>query len=326
VAKSRPLSRLPSRQERESEQPEPTMSIRVRTSVPASSANLGPGYDILGLALDLRLIAAASPAEEWSILTKGEGSHLLDTCGENLIARAYRDICQRNGWAARPMKVKAENPIPIARGLGSSAAAIVTGMALAQLVNPGYIDKDILFREAAALEGHPDNVAAAVYGGLQEVAHDGNGYHARSRELSGAVRVLLVIPGSMKSTARLREIVPQELSPDVQAANDAALTHVLAGLAQGDPAQLRFSETDQRHQPYRLAVQPTSEVIFELLKEVPEVAGAFLSGAGTAVGGWVVGETDPTSRMKQALRERSISASVRLIRPSLEGVIGEIIE
>lgn len=302
------------------------MSIHIRTSVPASSANLGPGYDILGLALDLRLKATASPANEWSVVPEGEGAHLLDNCGENLIARAYQQACWTNGWEARPLRVTSDNPIPIARGLGSSAAAIVTGMALAQLINLGRIDKDALFRDAAAMEGHPDNVAAAVYGGLQELIRDGNGYQARSRPLAESVRVLLVIPGSMKSTAKLREIVPAELPTEVQAANDKALKHVLAGLAQGDAAQLRFSEADQRHQPYRLAVQPESETIFGLLREVPGVAGAFLSGAGTTVGSWVLDEADCTSRVEQALSERSISASVQLVRPDLKGVEGEIIE
>lgn len=302
------------------------MSLCIRTSVPASTANLGPGYDILGLALELRLKATASPANEWSVRPEGEGAHLLDNCGENLIARAYQQACGTNGWEARPLRVTSDNPIPIARGLGSSAAAIVSGMALAQLANLARLDKDALFRDAAAMEGHPDNVAAAVYGGLQEVIPDGNGYQARSRPLAESVRVLLVVPGSMKSTARLREIVPEELPAEVLAANDKALKHVLAGLAQGDAALLRYSEADKRHQPYRLAVQPESETIFGLLREVPGVAGAFLSGAGTTVGGWVLDEADYTSRVEQALSERSISASVQLIRPDLKGVEGEILK
>ncbi len=302
------------------------MSLRIRTSVPASTANLGPGYDVLGLALDLRLKATASPAAEWSVVTTGEGAGLLDNCGENLIARACRQACEWNGWEARPWQVTSANPIPIARGLGSSAAAIVTGMALAQLANLGRLDKDALFRDAAAMEGHPDNVAASVYGGLQEVVRDGDGYRAHSRELDGSVRVLLVIPGSMKSTARLREIVPRELPAEMLAANDKALKQVLAGLARGDAAQLGYSEADQRHQPYRLAVQPESQAIFGLLQEIPGVAGAFLSGAGTTVGGWVLDGTDCASQVKQILRERSISASVLLVTPDLKGVEGEILK
>ena len=176
------------------------------------------------------------------------------------------------------------------------------------------------------MEGHPDNVAAAVYGGLQEVMRDSDGYRASSRQLAGSIRVLLVVPSSMKSTAELREIVPQELPAEVLAANDKALKQVLTGLARGDAAQLRYSEADQRHQPYRLAVQPESKTIFGLLSEIPGVAGAFLSGAGTTVGGWVLDETDCTSQVEQALEERSISASVQLITPDFKGVEGEIIE
>jgi len=302
------------------------MSIRIHTSVPASTANLGPGYDVLGLALSIRLKTTAASAGEWSVMISGEGAHLLDNCGENLIARACQQACEWNGWEAQPLHVKSENPIPIARGLGSSAAAIVTGMALAQLANLARLDKDALFRAAAAMEGHPDNVAAAVYGGLQEVIQNGDGYQAHSRQLDGSVRVLLVIPGSMKSTASLRKIVPQELPAEVLAANDKALRQVLAGLAQGDAALLRYSEADKRHQPYRLGVQPESQAIFGLLQEIPGVAGVFLSGAGTAVGGWILDEADCTSQVEQVLRERSISASVQLVPPDLKGIEGEIIE
>ncbi|UCH63344.1 MAG: homoserine kinase [Fidelibacterota bacterium] len=302
------------------------MSIRIHTSVPASTANLGPGYDVLGLALSLRLKTTATPAGEWSVVIVGEGAHLLDNCSENLIARACQQACEWNGWEAQPLRIESENPIPIARGLGSSAAAIVTGMALAQLTNLDRIDKDALFRDAAVMEGHPDNVAAAVYGGLQEVIQNGDGYKAHSRQLDNTVRILLAVPGSMKSTARLREIVPKELPAEVLAANDMALKQVLAGLAQGDAALLRYSEADKRHQPYRLGVQPESQAIFGLLQEIPGVAGVFLSGAGTAVGGWVLDEADYISQVEQLLKKRSISALVQVIPPDLKGIEGEIIK
>ena len=302
------------------------MSIRIRTSVPATSANLGPGYDVLGLALNIHFKAMTELAGEWSVKTSGEGTDILATGRSNLVARACQRICTQYGWEARPMRIKCNNPIPIARGLGSSATAIVTGMALAQLVNIGRLDKDVLFQEAAAMEGHPDNVAAAVYGGLQEVSQNGSGYRTRSRPMVDSIRILLVVPGAMKSTAKLREIIPQELPAEVQVDNDKALRFVLAGLAKGDQDQLRFSEADQRHQPQRLAVQPESQAIFKLLQGIPQVAGAFLSGAGTTVAGWVIDESDCTGSVEEALREQSIVASVHLVKPDLKGVKGEVVE
>ncbi|UCD39010.1 MAG: homoserine kinase [Fidelibacterota bacterium] len=301
------------------------MSIQYRTSVPATTANLGPGYDILGLALDLRLTALAVPADEWIVEPQGEGSHLLDTCGYNLIAQAFEEACKRHGWDVYPLRIESDNQIPIARGLGSSAAAIVTGMALAQLVKLGRLDRDALFRDAADMEGHPDNVAAAVYGGLQEVSKQGPGCQVRTKDLSDSVKVMLVIPDQMKSTKELREIVPERLSAEDQAANEGALKHVLQGLAEGDAVHLRFSESDRRHQPYRLAVQPTSAAIFRLLQEHPAIAGVFLSGAGTTVGGWIAGEADPRTEIREALREQSITAAVMLTEPDREGTQGEVI-
>lgn len=302
------------------------MSIRIRTSVPATTANLGPGYDVLGLALNMHLKATAEFAEGWSVTTSGEGADILEEGRSNLVARACQRVSKRYGWEARPLQIKCDNSIPIARGLGSSAAAIVTGMALSQLANLGRLDKDALFQEAVAMEGHPDNVAAAVYGGLQEVSQDGSEYRTRSRSLADSIRILLVVPGVMKSTAKLREIVPKELPAEIQADNDKALKHVLAGLAGGDPDQLRFSEKDQRHQPQRLAVQPESQAIFRLLQGMSQVAGVFLSGAGTTVAGWVLDQSDCTDSVEQALREQSIVASVHLVKPDLEGAKGEVID
>ena len=302
------------------------MTDLARVSVPASCANLGPGYDVLGLALGLRLSATAQLTPEWKITTLGAGAQQLPTTGDNLMARAYGRVCRRRGWSIGPLEVKVDNPIPIGRGLGSSAAAIITGMALAQLLHQGRLDRDELFREAAAMEGHPDNVAPAVYGGLQRVTTQASGVSASAQELAGNVKVLLVIPHAGKSTARMREVVPEEVAPLVQAANDESLRHVLEGLAKGDPKGLRYSAEDRRHQPYRLAVQPESAAIFELLQLNEHVAGVFLSGAGTAIGGWVVGKIDPTEQVRQAVEARLLSASVRLVTPDRLGVQGEILD
>jgi homoserine kinase len=269
-------------------------------------------------------MATAIPADAWTVDTRGEGSHLLDNCELNLIARAFRVSCENNGWPIQPMQVESDNPIPIARGLGSSAAAIVTGMAMAQLANNGDIDKDALFREAAELEGHPDNVAAAVYGGLQEITRTESPGLVHQRELAESVKVLLVIPTRMKSTAELREIVPNTIPSDLQRETDEALQQVLKGLASGNPTQLRFSEQDHRHQPYRLEKQPESQVIFKLLQGIPQIAGVFLSGAGTTVAGWIVEDIDPVPVVEQLLSAQSIQAAVRLVHPDYEGVKGHV--
>jgi homoserine kinase len=301
------------------------MTAHYTISVPATTANLGPGYDRLGLALNLHLVTRAVPSDQWKVNPHGEGSHLLDTCDQNLIARAFIAACEHNGWHARPMLVESDNPIPIARGLGSSAAAIVTGMALAQLTNTGDIEKDKLFHEAAAMEGHADNVAAAVYGGLQELIPAKDSLSAAGRDIADNIKIMLVIPKQMKSTAELREIVPATIAPHLQKKTNEALQQVLAGLAAGKPDQLRFSEQDHRHQPYRLAMLPDSKAIFELLRDIPGIAGTFLSGAGTTVAAWIIKEAKPVAEVEQRLSAIKIEAVVKLVSPDFDGVKGNVI-
>ncbi len=295
--------------------------MRLSISVPATTANLGPGYDKLGLALQLRLRAVALPASTWSVITTGEGADYLEQDGGNLIARASERYCQRQDKPSRPLAVRVTNPIPLGRGLGSSAAAIVTGMALAQLAT-GTVNSDTLFREAAAMEGHPDNIAPAVYGGLQVVDH-GTPLRARRRPLAHNINLLLVVPEMMKSTDELRAVVPAEISPQDEELTAAAYGAVLSGLGSGDPVKLARSAEDRRHQPYRLKALPESARIFHLLQEQAHIAGVYLSGAGTTVAGWVLNGSDPGQAVKRVLANQGIVAAVRLVRPDWVGVRGQ---
>ncbi len=295
--------------------------MKLSVSVPATTANLGPGYDQLGLALQLRLQAEALAADSWSVITAGEGADYLEQDSENLIARAGERYCQRQSKPSRPLAVRVTNPIPLGRGLGSSAAAIVAGMALAQLTD-GAIDHDTLFHEAAAMEGHPDNIAAAVYGGLQEVDH-GTPLQARRWPLTHNIKLLLVVPEQVKSTDELRAVVPQEISPEDEAVTAAAYRAVLSGLGSGDPVNLAQSAEDRRHQPYRLKALPESARIFNLLQQQAHMAGVYLSGAGTTVAGWVVDGSDPSPAVTGVLADQGIAATVRLVRPDWVGVRGQ---
>lgn len=269
------------------------------------------------------MTATAYPATDWVVKTCGEGGDRLAGDDRNMIAKAYTDLCQRQGWEVQPLNIVVDNPIPIARGLGSSAAAIVTGMALAQLFHTGALDRGDLFPSAAALEGHPDNVAPAVYGGLQEVAEKDGTFTARTLPLSNKIRVLLVVPDAIKSTAEMRGVVPDALPPEAHARNAECLRRVLYGLASGDGRALRYSEEDRRHQPYRLAVQPEASAIFDLLKKTPQIAGAYLSGAGTTVAGWLLNDADPTAEIRETLKAQSLTAVVKLVKPDPDGIQGE---
>lgn len=291
-------------------------------SVPASSANLGPGYDTLALALELRMTALAQGSEYWHFQLEGEGAEDLPTDGNNLVARAYSHYCQSHDLKPTAFSLQIVNPIPVARGLGSSAAAIVIGMGLAQLAHEDYLDRDRLFLAAAAYEGHPDNIAAAVYGGLQAI----EGTTSKSAPIHSDIRICLASPGDRKSTRELRKAVPDRISRHDAEATAAARDRLLSGLATGDREKLLASEEDRRHQPYRLEILESSRILFGLFREDPGITGAFLSGAGTTVGGWVLNPENPLSRLQDKLDALQLDIQLRLLLPATAGVSGEIHE
>ena len=302
------------------------MAARYEVSVPASSANLGPGFDTLAIALDMRLKVAGVLNEEWQFDLSGEGAHLLDNCNENLIAKSYAQLCRHHGWPESAMNCSSVSEIPLSRGLGGSAAAIVAGMTLAQLSHSGAVDKEALFQAAAELEGHPDNVAAAVFGSLQRISYNDRSYSAESLPLHSGIRLLLVVPRQMKSTHDMREILPAAIADEDLKLTAQALGQLIMGLADGDRAKLKFSESDLRHQPYRLDALPQSSAIFNLLSARDDVAGAYLSGAGTTVAGLVAGGPDPSAAVQSALAEMGIEAQVLFVQPDDQGVLGDLIE
>ncbi|MCK4579627.1 MAG: homoserine kinase, partial [Candidatus Marinimicrobia bacterium] len=179
-------------------------TLDLSVSVPATTANLGPGYDTLGLALDLRLTATAAISDQWRVQLEGEGHTELPRDESNLMIQAYQRLCEHKGWDVSPLDLHVNNPIPLGRGLGSSAAAIVAGLALAQLAHGGSLSREELFQHAHGMEGHGDNVGPATFGGLQRIVGEGEGIKSQPCALHPAVKVLLVIPAQAKSTVRMR--------------------------------------------------------------------------------------------------------------------------
>lgn len=300
----------------------------IQLAVPATSANLGPGFDQLGLALDLHLRVRAIPAPLWSVVVRGEGAEILATDATNLIVQAClkgRALATAAGQHIRDQayRLEVDNPIPVSRGLGSSATAIVAGLALAQLSKGGELERELLFQQAAAFEGHPDNVAPAVFGGLcicgPATAH---GFSHRQGQLDPRIRFLAVIPGQSASTAKMRGILPDHYADAVLAHNAEACAQLLRGLAAGDAEGLRCSEADQMHQPYRLSAVPVTGQIYELLRAHDGIAGAFLSGSGATVAGWVMGP-DPSVAIQALIQAHQIDARVVLLAPDLKGIVAQ---
>jgi homoserine kinase len=248
----------------------------VGVDVPASSANLGPGFDAFAVALDVRLTVWTTDRVERRILAEGEGAEELPDDDDNLIWRALVSYCGWAGTDVPDVSLRARNDIPLERGMGSSAAAAVAGVALGRAITrAGGRDADLIAL-AAALEGHADNAGAAVLGGLVVVV---NG-EARRLEPTESLRPVVCVPHARQSTEEARGLLPTSIPLADAAANGARAAVTLAGLSGGmafDPAAM----TDVLHEPARLGAMPRSGALVAALRE--RGIGACLSGAGPSV-------------------------------------------
>ncbi len=245
-------------------------------TVPASSANLGPGFDALAVALDLPLTVDVVAREQRRVIAEGLGSDELPSDDGNLIWRALLAYCARFGAAVPDVSLRTRNAIPLERGLGSSAAAAVAGAALGRAVTgAGGSDADVI-AVAAELEGHADNAAAAMLGGLVVIA-DGV---ARRLQPSQRLRPVVCMPAARQSTAAARGVLPAAVPLADAAANGARTAVVLAGLS-GAIGWDAAAMVDVLHEPARLRVMTDSGRLVAALRGAG--VAACLSGAGPSV-------------------------------------------
>jgi homoserine kinase len=267
-----------------------TGSVTVR--VPASTANLGSGYDAFGLALGRHNTVRAELAEcgEWSVTVAGEGAGVAATGSRNLVARSMARLFAQVG-IDRGARIACDNDIPFGRGLGSSSAAIVGGLVAANVLAGGPLGSEALFRLAAEIEGHPDNVAAALYGGFTICwAEDGCPLAAHV-DPPGGIAAVVVVSDEPLSTRRSRQLLPHDV-PHVDAAFDAGRAGLLAtGIALGRRDLLGPGMNDRLHEQYRAVAVTDLELVREALLSAG-ADGAALSGAGPSVVGLVAGEDD----------------------------------
>lgn len=253
--------------------------------VPATSANLGPGFDCLGLATGLYLRVRAQPAARDAFHYRGEGgAGFVPDTPDNLVHRGWRAAFVELDRRPPPVRFEVDNPIPLARGLGSSSAALVAGAALADAQLGGALGRDGVFQLTAALEGHPDNVAPAVFGGFTVSALGDDGrYHCAALPLPPRWKLLFGVPDFELSTARARTVLP-----DSYPRHDAVVTGARAALwplavAQDRPELLPVASRDVLHEPYREPLVPGLAQARAALRAAGAWA-AYLSGAGPTVG------------------------------------------
>lgn len=254
----------------------------VTVRVPATTANLGPGFDALGLALALYNEIRVTRASHTSIALHGEGEKTLPRDEHNLVYQAMQRLAQEARTSLPPVHLHMRNRIPLQSGLGSSSAAIVGGLVAARtLLNVPLSEKDLL-RLAVALEGHPDNVAPALLGGLVIVAAYEEGPLVARVPTPPDLRVVVVLPEVHVSTEEARRLLPAQVSLTDAVFNLSRTALVVHALRQGDYDLLARAMVDRLHQPYRKALIPGYDGVITAAREAGASA-VIISGSGPAV-------------------------------------------
>jgi homoserine kinase len=264
--------------------------------VPATSANLGSGFDVFAAALQLHLELDVSEAEALEVDVGGDP---LPADRSNLCVRAFERLHPADG-----LRFEVRSEIPIARGLGSSAAAIVAGLLAADHLYELALDPVEIYRHAVELEGHPDNVAAALFGGVALCPRsEGDQLPAPVRlEPPQGVEPVLVVPGEEVSTADARAALPSTLDFDAAVTNLAASAQLALGIERSDLALIARGLEDRLHQPARASLYPRSMEIVEAAKALGAI-GASISGAGPTVLVWCFWQD--TGKVVGGLEERA---------------------
>ena len=291
----------------------------VRVSVPATSANLGPGFDAFGLALELRntlvLEEAAAPEAHFA----GEGAELLGREASNLVLEAVAALYRQVGRPMPTLRLQVESRVPLARGLGSSATAIVGGLVAARALAGAELSDAELFQLADRIEGHPDNVAPALWGGAVLAWRSGQRVHARRLGVPAQLAAAVAVPETAVPTERSRAVLPATV-PLADAVFNLGRSALLAtALLSGELELLRDATQDRLHQPYRAALVPGLEEVLAAARRAGAL-GAALSGSGSAV--LALGRGDLTAvaaAMADAFRAAGVECRTWCLEVSREG-------
>lgn len=294
--------------------------MRWEVSVPANSANLGPGFDALGLALTLRTTATLEiPARNPGVQVIGRDAAILGRT-RNLVEEGILHYLMLVGRTLPPYALVVDNRLPVARGLGGSAAATVAGLTLGAAALGHDYSPERLLPLAVAMEGHGDNVAAALYGGLVVVWGEGRNIRARSLPIASQLRAVVFIPERSSSTKAARAALPPQISYPDAVFNIARTALLVDALREGRAGDLRVAMDDRLHQPYRLPALPHTPLL-DTAREAGAL-GAVLSGAGSTLLALCTETTAPVvaAAMSDHARRLAIPGETLLLGIDHEGL------
>jgi homoserine kinase len=300
------------------------MVERVAVRVPATTANLGPGFDALGLALNLynRLEVERIP-DGLEIQTRGEGAERLPVDDTNLTYQAFRRVFEWHGSPIPAVRMVSEIQVPLSRGLGSSAAAVVGGLVAGNELAGRPLSPEELLQLATAIEGHPDNVAPALFGGFTVACLSESGIAWTRLTPPAELRAVLVVPEREMSTAEARAVLPDSVPRRDAVLNVGRTALLVAAFATGELTLLRTAMRDCLHEPYRAPLVPGMPEALEAAREAGAL-GAALSGAGSTLSALATEQFEAIGgAMRAALTAFGLQSRILILSPDLAGATVE---
>ncbi len=289
----------------------------IRVQVPASTANLGPGFDCLGMALELYNTVEVIPTSRGLVIdVSGEGAADLPRDEHNLVFQAVQRVFRQVGYSPAGLKLRLFNQIPVARGLGSSTSAIVGGVIAANLLSGGKLSVKEMVVLASSVEGHPDNVAPAVLGGIVvSVQAEGEVKYLKIQPPPG-LKGVVAIPDFAFTTKTSREILPAQVTFQDASFNVGRVALLVAALQQGDLSLLGVAMEDRLHQSLRSSYIPGFKKVLAAAK-LAGARGVTLSGAGPTVIAFADSNLDLIARvMGDTFRQNGVKSKVLVLKPS----------
>jgi homoserine kinase len=293
----------------------------VKVNSPATTANLGPGYDCLGMALDIwnTVEIRSTRRAATRVVVNGMGNGELPEDETNLVCRSMAKVWRRTGYDAPPLEIICDNQIPLKRGLGSSSAAIVGGMVAANLALGKPLSDAALLKMVVEMEGHPDNVAPALLGGLRIVGVEEGLPFTVPISVPAGLMAVLFVPEVTISTLDARAVLPSRVSREDAVHNIARVAMLVNALNAGRMNDLDYATRDLLHQPYRQKLFPAMKLIFSGAMDGGAL-GVFMSGSGPTVLALAQSrEMTIAYEMKEAARKAGVDGTVKVTRPTSKG-------
>lgn len=294
----------------------------VRVQIPATTANMGPGFDTLGMALKLyNIVEMEQTGIGLNIDVEGDGVGQIPRDQTNIVYIAAEKLFKAVGYKPKGLRIKIINNIPLARGLGSSASAIIGGLVAANILSGGKLDEQSLLNMAAEIEGHPDNVAPALIGGIV-ISTQGDGEVKYTKiDPPSKLKCVVAIPDFSLPTKLARDVLPQSVSMSDAVYNIGRTALLVAALIKRDFNLLSMSMDDRLHQPYRANLVPGMKKVLAAAK-LAGARGIVLSGAGPTLIAFCDENTQLIATvMKDTFLQSGIHAKVLELDPNPVGAV-----